>query len=160
MKRIEFDFFNVGGVQKIYAFPIVSFSQIREDTTTGHCFLELVSPDKIIEFYTIHDTVVFNEEESRSSAGVSYEITITGIIPKSCLPNRSQLQALENTPLFVLFIDNNDQIRLAGTAENQLTFTRKDTTGTLNTRNQIEFEIKGKQTNSCYFIDPQVFAYL
>ena len=159
MKQIEFDFFNVGGIQKMYAIPDTSFVRALEDATSGRCILELISTESVIDIYTIYDTIVFSEEQARASAGVNYEITIAGIIPKSSLPNREQLLALENTPLFILFMDNNDQIRLAGTADNQLTFTRKDTTGTLNSRNQIEFEIKGKQTRPCYFIDSQVFKY-
>jgi hypothetical protein len=157
MKQIEFDFFNVGGIQKIYAIPQSSLFSIREDKTSGLYFLELVSLENIIDIYTIFDTVVFTEDATRDSAGVSYEVSITGIIPKSNLLNQVQLRTLENEPFYYLFMDNNDQIRLAGTDENQHTFTRRDTSGTLSSRNQIQFEIKGKQTIPCYFIDNQIF---
>ena len=159
MQTIEFDFYNIGGVHQIYAIPETSFLRVREDATSGRCYLDLTRLNDIIKIYAVDDSVVFTEEQSRNPAGVGYDITVSGIIPKSHLPNRRQLLSLENTPLYVLLIDNNDNIRLAGTEENKLVFSRKDTTGTLNARNQIEFEIKGKQTSPCYFLDSQVFNY-
>jgi hypothetical protein len=160
MKAIEFDFFNIGGVQKIYAIPDTSLLRIREDFSSGKCFPDLVRMEDIIEIYTVYDTVIFNEEQSRNTPGTAYSVSISGIIPKACLPNRRQLQTLENTPLFVLFLDCNGNIRLAGTEENRLIFTRKETTGTVNTRNQIEFEIRGMQASPCYFIDPKELEFI
>jgi hypothetical protein len=160
MKKIEFDFLNTGGVQKMYAIPDTSVRGIREDAAGGKCYLDLVRFEDIIEVYTVYDSLVFNEEQARNAAGNAYGVSIAGIIPKACLPNRQQLLALENTPLFVLFQDYNDNIRLAGTEENRLFFSRKETTGTIYTRNQIEFEIRGMQKKPCYFIDSQVFEFL
>jgi hypothetical protein len=160
MKKIEFDFLNVGGVQKIYAIPDTSFRGVREDITSGKCYIDLFRFENIIELYTVYDSVVFNEEQSRQTAGTAYDLTISGIIPKACPLNRQQFQVLENTPLLVLFQDYNDNIRLAGTENNQLFFSRKETTGTIYTRNQIEFEIKGKQTSPCYFIHPEILEFL
>ena len=156
MKEIKFDFFNIGGIEKIVAIPQSSLLRIREDATSELHLLELDSFENIIDIYIIFDTVVFTEDSNRDSGGVSYEVNITGIIPKSNLPNQAQLQTLENEPMFYLFRDNNGQIRLAGTEENQPIFIRKDSTGTLASRNQIQFEIKGKQINPCYFIDSQI----
>jgi hypothetical protein len=160
MRAIRFDFYNIGGVAKIYGIPETSFMQVREDATSGSCHLDLEKIENIINIYVVDDSVMFIEEQGRKAPGIEYEISIIGIIPKSHLPNQQQLLTLENTPLLALFIDNNDNVRLAGTKENPLVFTRKDTTGTLNSRNQIEFEIKGKQTRPCYFIDKQVFGCL
>ena len=155
MKQITFDFYNIGGIQKIYAIPETSFRRVLEDTTSGNCTLSLIRIDDIIEIYTVDDTLLFTEEQIRNAPGNAYQVSITGIIPKSNPINRKQMLRLENTPLLALFIDNNDFVRLAGTEENRMIFKRKDTTGTMQSRNQIDFEISGTQSNPCYFIDPQ-----
>jgi hypothetical protein len=152
MRKIEFDFLNTGGIQTVYAIPQTSFVRVLEDVTSGHCRLELTRTEDITEIYTVCDTVVFNEDQSREAPGSAYDVSISGVIPKSCLPNRQQQLFLEHTPLFALFMNCNDNIRLAGTEENRLTFTRKETGGTVNTRNQVEFEIRGRQTAPCCFI--------
>jgi hypothetical protein len=157
MKKIEFDFLNIGGLQKIYAVPPASFLRVREDITSGNCYLDLTRLDDVIDVYLIYDTAVFNEVQSRNTPGALYDVSISGIIPKSNPLNREQLLTLESAPFLVLFMDNNDNIRLAGNENNRLFFTRKETSGTLNSRNQIEFEFKGKQSHPCYFIHPQIF---
>ena len=160
MKKIEFDHHNIGGIYRIYAIPESSFLRVREDAISGRGHLDLIRTGDIIDLYVVDDSVVFTEEQSRSAPGAGYDVTIAGIIPKSNAPNRKQFLELENKTFLVLFLDNNSNVRLAGTEENRLYFKRKETTGTLNSRNQIEFEFKGKQVKPCYFIDTKELPYL
>lgn len=150
MKHIQFDYStNLGGISKIYAIPVSSFKTLRYDYIKKLTYLDIVNREDLIEIYTTEDSGEFNEDQENGC----YSIQISGVTPKSNPLNREQLMRLDTEYWYVLFQDNNDYIRLAGTDENQLVFTRTDNAGKLNTRNQTSFMFKGSQTNPCYFIE-------
>ena len=150
MKQLNFDFTgNMGGLSRMFAIPVLSYKRIRRDHTNSSNYLEVINRDDIIDIYLTDDTGMFSEPFEK---GV-YKVEISGINPKSNPLNQKQLIRLESEEYwFVLFQDNNDFIRLAGTEENQLAFTRTDNSGQLDSRNQIEFMFSGAQTTPCEFI--------
>ena len=153
MKKFEFDGFNTGGIENIiYAVPRTSFVCLQENATAGRCRLVLTRREDIAEIYTVPDTAVFSAEAVREAAGRSLNVSITGVIPKAGLQNMQLIRELECAPHLVLFRDNNGNIRLAGTEENPLMFAWKETSGTISSRNQIEFEFSGWQMYPCHII--------
>ena len=153
MKAIQFDFFNIGGIRKMYAIPPTSIRRIWQEYNKGLTYLSLLRRQDIIDLYIVEDSAEFTEDEKLTPAGPQYAIEIPGIIPKNHLPNQKTLIDLDFGRWCVLFQDNNDIVRLAGNEENQLRFERKSKTGTLQTRNQIEFSFLGMLSEPCYFID-------
>ena len=150
MKQLQFDFSgNLGGLARMFAIPVSSYRRLRKDITTGKNFLEVINKDNIIDIYLTDDTGDFIEDYERGQ----YKVSIKGIVPKSQPLNTEQLTKLESEYWYVLFQDNNDFIRLAGTDANQLMFSRIDTAGSMNSRNQISFEFSGSQTESCAFVE-------
>ncbi|MDR2086527.1 MAG: hypothetical protein LBP72_05070 [Dysgonamonadaceae bacterium] len=75
MKKIEFDFMNIGGVQRIYAIPDTSFRTIREDISSGKCYLDLQRFEDIIAIYTVYDTLIFNLEN------IDHSLECSGNVP-------------------------------------------------------------------------------
>lgn len=149
MKQLQFDFTsNLGGLARMFAIPTSSYHQLRRDYTTSLNYLEVINRDDIIDLYFSEDTEGFSEAYEK---GV-YKVEISGIVPKSNPLNTDQLRRLDSEYWFVLIQDNNDFIRLAGTEENQLSFSRTDISGQISSRNQIEFLFSGSQTESCAFI--------
>ena len=150
MKQLQFDFSgNLGGISRMFAIPVSSYKRLRRDHTHGLNFLEVINRSDIIDIYLTDDSGDFKESQER---GV-YKVEIGGIVPKSNPLNSIQLFTLENNYWYILFQDNNDFVRLAGTEENQLIFTRTDSSGQMTSRNQIEFLFSGLQTEPCAFIE-------
>ena len=153
MKAITFDFINLGGVRRMFAIPPSSFKSIFYNRSKNLHFLNVIKRQNIIDIYFTEDTGEFVEDEKRTPAGPSYDIEISGIIPKSNPLNQKQLIELDQGHWYVLFQDNNEMIRLAGNKDNQLRFERTGKTGqSVSNRNQIEFSFKGLQSKPCYFI--------
>ena len=151
MKQLNFDFSgNLGGLSRMFAIPVKSYKRIRRDHTNSLNYLEVINRDDIIDIYITEDTGLFKEDFENGA----YKVQITGINPKSNKLNQEQLKRLESEKYwFVLFLDNNNNVRLAGTEENQPAFTRTDTTGQMDSRNQIEFAFTGVQSDACEFIE-------
>lgn len=162
MKTIKFDFWtNLGGISKIYAIPPSSFFRVRTNYTKGLKYLDLRNTGDIIDIYCTDETVSFTEEKSQPSAGSLYNPIISGVIPRSNSLNQQQLTRLESGVWLLLFIDNNDNLRLSGNEQNQLVFNRNEATGaTLVTRNQITFTFEGFQSQPSCFIEPDEISIL
>lgn len=147
MKKIIFDFqTNLPGLSMVYAIPPSSFKRIRHDYSTEKSFLELINLDQIIEFYFTDDTAQFKQVGENN--GYKSELTLTA--PKDQPGNRSLFRELLAGYWFVLFVDQNNFIRLIGTTENQLRFTMETTTSG---RNQVNCSFNGFQDEQAAFID-------
>ncbi len=156
MKKVIFDFCtNMGGIRKMFAIPPGSFAGIRHNHTKSLKWLDVVDTDNIIELYCTPDTMNFTEEKTHPVQGALYNITIIGTTPKENPTNQVQFRTLENNYWLVLFIDNNDFLRLAGDTDHYLVFNRTATTGqTGGARNQREFSFTGQLPFECHFIEP------
>lgn len=154
MEKVQFDFSsNIGGICRMFAIPPSSFVRIFRNHKKGLTYLYVIRRSDIIDIYFTEDTGDFIEDEKLTAAGPAYKIEIKGIVPKSHLLNQKQLTCLTHGRWLVLFQDNNENIRLAGNEETLLRFERRDTSGTITTRNQIEFSFRGVQSEPCCFIE-------
>lgn len=150
MKKLQFDFNgNMGGISRMFAIPVSSFKRIRRDFTKKLNYLEVINRDQIIDIYFIEGTEHFIEDYENDL----YNVQINAIIPKSNKLSQEQLNKLESEVWYVLFQDNNENIRLAGTEDYQLEFRRTDTTGNITSRNQISFSFVGAQDRPTDFIE-------
>lgn len=149
MKTLQFDQNgNMGGLQCMFAIPVTSFKQIWRDYTNSLNFLRVMNREDIIEIY-INDNATFTEAYDRNA----YKPEISGVVPKSHPLNRKELTRLETEYWLVLFRDNNDYWRLAGNAQNRLSFKRTDTAGQLTSTNQLQFTFTGNMRTACEFIE-------
>lgn len=147
MKKISFDFENVGGLMECYAIPISSFLRIREDYASNTKVLEVQNRDDIISIPVYMDSSFsFSEQHDLDEGGDFWQPSIEGIIPKDCMDNASDIETLERGSWMLLSKDYNGICRLSGTEDFLLKFTDTKTTGAAATDvNQISFTFTGKQ---------------
>lgn len=147
MKKISFDFCtNMPGLSLVYAIPPSSFRKVRRDHSNNEFYLELTNTDNIIDFYFTDDTAQFMQ--TGESNGYKTELSL--IAPKDHPVNRKVFRELLAGYWFVLFVDQNNFIRLIGTEENQLRFTYEATTSG---RNQVACTFSGFQDEPALFLE-------
>jgi hypothetical protein len=155
MKKITFDFENVGGLMECYAIPLSSFLRIREDYIGQKKVLEVQNRDDIISIPVYMDSSFsFSEKHDWDEGGDSWQPSIEGIIPKDCLENAADIETLERGEWMLLSRDYNGTVRLSGTEDFLLKFTDTKNTGTAATDiNQISFTFSGKQDCPSLILD-------
>lgn len=154
MKNLSFDFnSNMGGISRMFAIPLECFKRIRTDHTNGKNYLEVINREKIIDIYFTEETSSLSETQTRETPGSAYKVEIAAIVPKESPTNQKVMTQLEHGFWYVLCEDNNGFIRLAGTEDNQLSFSRKGGSGTgTSSGNKSEILFSGSQLNPCLFL--------
>lgn len=95
MKKIEFNFENVGGLAEIYAFPPDDFLRLRHDYVSGSDSLELLTRDNIIAIPVFGDrSFLFYEEKEQAAGGDYWDLSIEGVIPNINKDNQQLLDTL------------------------------------------------------------------
>ena len=155
MKKISFDFENVGGLIEMYAIPKASFRKIGHNYAKGTRYVYLRNRENIIVIPMFaDDTFQFTELKDEADDGTFYDVHISGIIPKIAADNEQLVETLERGEWTVLFRDNNGVIHFSGSDEVPLRFnTQKDTGNTFASRNGIGFEFAGKQPEPSIIVD-------
>ena len=155
MKKIEFDFENVGGLCEIYAVPKGCFRKVGHDWAKGTRTAYLRNREQIIAIpMWADDTFQFVENKDESDGGTYYDVLISGIIPKQEATNEHLVEELERGEWVVLSRDNNGIIRLSGSDEVPLRFnSQKDTGVAFASRNGIGFTFTGKQPVGSIIVD-------
>ena len=155
MKKIEYDYDNIGGVHSLYAIPMNSYLRVRHDYIYNHDILELKNMDDIISIPVYADeTFSFSEEQGNDEGGVYYSTTIEGVIPKHSPENEEIIHELERGQWLVLSTDHNGINRLSGNEDVQMMFSRTDSTGkTSSSANQVAFKF------ACKSAEPSVTLY-
>ena len=89
MKKIKFNFENVGGLAEVYAFPPSDFLRLRHDYVNDSDSLELRMRDNVIAVPVYGDrSFVFSEEKDRADGGDYWDVSIEGVIPNINKENR------------------------------------------------------------------------
>jgi len=150
MKQLLFDFdSNLGGISRMFAIPVSSYHRLQKNKTNNTNTLLVKDRSNIIDLYIDDEQFMFSEDYERGA----YNVQVSGSVPKTNPVNQTNIAKLESEFWYLLFEDNNGYIRLAGNEDNQLEFMRTDTTGNINTKNQIQFTFYGSQSEKCKFID-------
>ena len=129
MKTIQFDFDNRPGISRMYAIPVASFLRLRKDYRKRTTHLEVKDRDNIIDIPVHTSSFMFKEDQSTEVAGETYNIVVSGSIPKISGVNRSTVYTLEHGEWLVLHQDNNGTIHLSGTVDDPLSFHSGKSTG-------------------------------
>lgn len=147
MKKISFDFkTNLPGLSLVYAIPPSSFKRVRRDYTNKKFYIELIKTENIIDFYFTDDTAQFKQVGENNG----YKTELNLVAPKDQPDNRDVFRELLAGYWYVLFVDQNNHIRLIGTEEYQLRFTLEATTSG---RNQVSCSFNGFQDDQAMFIE-------
>lgn len=146
MRRITFDYDNVGGLLDVVAYPSSMFSELKRNYAT---FISTFQPNDDSQAIAVpmyaDGTFQFTEQKEVADNGVYYDTEIAGIIPKLEPVNDVLIEELDRGEWICLIKDNNGQLRLVGTNETPLRFdSGKDTGVTFTSRNNVKFSFKGK----------------
>lgn len=154
MKTLEFDYYNVGGLLHVYAIPPTSLRRIRKDYVGGLNYIELQQRDDVIEIPVLPDSSYsFSEDKEFADGGDSWNIAVSGIIPKMQTGNSDMMELLDRGEWYVLAVDQNGEAHLCGTETCLMRFDRNGTTGgTYAERNGISFTFTCRQESPSVYI--------
>lgn len=155
MKKIKFNFENVGGLAEVYAFPPADFLRLRHDYVNDSDSLELRTRDNVIAVPVYGDrSFVFSEEKDRADGGDYWDVSIEGVIPNINKENRRLVEMLDRGEWLVLSMDNNGVVHLSGTTDVPLSFSSRKTSGdAYSALNGIEFSFHGGQPLPSVILD-------
>ena len=146
MRRISFDFDNVGGLLDVKAYPSEMYAELKRNYATG---MSTFTPEDDSRAIAIPmyagDTFQFSEQKDVADNGVYYSTEVAGIIPKLDPDNDELMEELDRGEWICVVRDNNGQLRLVGSSETPLRFdSGKDTGVSFTSRNNVKFAFKGK----------------
>ena len=96
MKKIEFNFENVGGLAEIYAIPPADLLRLRHDYVGDTYNVELRTRDDIIVIPVFGDrSFVFSEEKGQADGGDYWDVSIEGVIPSVNGKNQKLIEDLD-----------------------------------------------------------------
>ena len=149
MKRLNKPSDNLGGLLSIWAVPpkdiSISFNSVSFFTT-----------DNIIEIYCSPGSISFTEKESQEKYGLGYKNVLNAFIPKDSPEVQSIINSMSGRKWVVVFLDQNEQFKVAGTPEIPLRVSFDlDTGSDTPDRNGHAISFYGTQSSKAKFIsDP------
>ena len=151
MRRISFDYDNVGGLLDVVAYPSAMFSELKRNYVTNMGVFEPNDDSQAIAIpMYADDTFQFSEEDN----GVYYSTEVAGIIPKIEPGNEALIEELDRGEWICVIKDNNGEMRLVGSSETPLRFdSGKDTGVSFTSRNNVKFAFKGKCATPSVVLD-------
>jgi hypothetical protein len=146
MKQLNKPSDNLGGLLKIWAVP-------PSDITIGINSVSLSTEDNIIAMYCSPGSMSFTEKESTGKAGTSYKTELNGFIPKDSEEARTIIKGMTGRKWVVIYLDQNEQYKCAGTAGVPLRVAFDlDTGSDTPERNGHTVSFFGKQLSKAIFI--------
>ena len=109
MKQLNKPSDNLGGLLKIWAVP-------PDDITIGINTVSFSSQDNIVEMYCSPGSLSFTEKQTSGNAGTSYKTELNGFIPKDSEEALNIITAMTGRRWVVIYLDQNEQYKVAGTA--------------------------------------------
>jgi hypothetical protein len=147
MKHLNKPSDNLGGQLFIWAVPpddiIISFNTANFKTTAN-----------IIDIYCSPGSISFTEKESQEKYGLGYKNEINAFIPKDSPEVQALINQMTGRKWVVVFLDQNQQFKVAGTHEIPLRVSFDlDTGADTADRNGHSISFYGTQTSKAKFID-------
>ena len=128
MKTIPIDSDNLGGMAHIYAYPATDIT-VR-GYANGTCTIVSMNSDQAVDIPVLNDSSFqFTEQSELQEAGISYEPTISALIPKIRPDISRLLQDMSRNGWIIIHQDANGTILLSGTEEVPLRMTFETSTG-------------------------------
>lgn len=155
MKKIEFDFNNIGGMAELYAIPLSSFLRVRRNHVTKKNVLEVQNRADIIAIpIYANDSFYFLENHAYDDGGDYFDVEIGGVIPKLAQDNADLIETLQRGRWMVLSQDLNGTVHLSGNEDVLMKFEDSKSSGTRSSeRNQNAFTFKCKSDRPSEVLD-------
>lgn len=149
MKRLNKPSDNLGGLLSIWAVP-------PADINIGFNAVSYFTTDNIVELYCSPGSISFTEKESQEKYGLGYKNQLNAFIPKDSPEVQSIINNMTGRKWVVIFQDQNEQFKVAGTPEIPLRVSFDlDTGSDTPDRNGHSISFYGTQTSKAKFIaDP------
>lgn len=100
----------MGGLLKIWAVP-------PSVITIGINAVTLTSQTDIVEMYCSPGSMSFTEKENKGKAGISYKTDLSAFVPKDSPEALALIESMTGRRWVVVYIDQNDQYKVAGTVD-------------------------------------------
>lgn len=154
MRKLKFDTDNIGGLQKVCALPVGSYTLVYNYATKTYSLtLGDTTEAVLLEVYA-DGTYSFGENHGRDEHGDYWQPSVGGQIPRHSADNADLLETLERGQWVVLCYDNNGVLRLAGDDQTPLTFSTEATSGAQTTdMNGTAFTFTGKLGHPSYVVE-------
>jgi hypothetical protein len=108
MKQLNKPSDNLGGLLKIWAVP-------PADITINDTSVSFTTTNNIVEMYCSPGSMSVTEEESNGKPGISFKTEINGFAPKDSAEAQLIIQAMTGRKWIVVYLDQNEQYKVAGT---------------------------------------------
>ena len=148
MKTIKRPSDNMGGVIRMWAIPPRSISMSGKTVT-------IISDANVIDITVKEDSAGFTEEASDTFAGTFFKTDITATIPCDTDETLAIIKEMERKMKYlVIYMDGNENYKLAGSNNVPLRFSAKASTGTTAAAlNNYNITFTGSQRERAVFID-------
>lgn len=160
MKKIKFNFENVGGLAELYAFPPADLLRVRHDYIKGIDTVELRNRNNIVVVPVFGDrSFSFSEEKGLADGGVYWDVNIEGVIPNINFENQRLIETLDRGEWLVVSMDNNGIVHLSGTIDVPLQFSSSKSSGdSYASLNGIEFSFQCRQPSPSVIVELDTLA--
>lgn len=115
MKQLNKPSDNLGGLLKIWAIPAHLFT-LSDQTLT------FTDTSEIVQLYCSPGTMSVEEPVEKTTAGEHFNLAVNGFIPGDSPEVRSVIREMQGKRYVVLFLDGNENFRLAGSSTYPLHF--------------------------------------
>jgi len=147
MKTISKAGDNLGGLTKIWAVPKTVFS------ISGRAVSFSATAD-IYEIYCTPESMEFKELSEKTAAGIHYNTSVSGFVPKDCSTALEAFVDMEGKPYVIIFKNGNGDFVLAGTSATPLRIDVSRNSGRQTAdKSGYDFSFIGKTKPRAVFID-------
>jgi hypothetical protein len=147
MKQLNKPGDNLGGLLKIWVVPFGGF------TTVGPT-VNFSSQANIWEIYCSADSMEFIETSERTPAGTHFNTVVSGFIPQDNATLQEAITYMEPRKWAVIFMDGNNNYKLAGNQTDPLRFTAEINTGKdTASRAGCSIQFSGKTKTRAMFVN-------
>lgn len=147
MKQLNKPSDNLGGLLSVWAVP-------PTDITAGFNSVSFTTTDNIIAMYCSPGSLSFTEKETNEKPGKVYKTELKGFIPKDSFQVLQLINSMSGRKWVIIMMDQNEQYKVAGTAEIPLRVSFDlDTGSDTRERNGHTVSFYGTQTSKARFID-------
>ena len=149
MKQLNKPSDNMGGLLKIWAVP-------PGVITIGSNTVSFSNTDTIVKMYCSPGSMSFSEKQTKGKPGTSYKTEISGFVPKDSQEVQVIIDDMSRRKWVVIYMDQNEQYKVAGTPDNPLRVSFDLGTGAdTSERNGHEVSFYGVQVEKAKFVgDP------
>ncbi len=143
---------NLGGLDKFWFIPTDHINNIS-DVSNGHATVTLLTGKSWFEFYTSKGSLQYSESMKEDEKGTYFDTKLSGFTPKDSEDLQQELQLMRSERFVCVYLDNNDNHKLIGSAEEPLHFVFSFKSGEASaSRNGYDISFSRKLRSKAIFI--------